>query len=107
MMGRGHHSLKQLTVTEPIYTVELQNKTFSMVSEMMDAQDNNVGETEVVLAFDALIAPAMKNPWWSIYKAYLTDMKGLPGPIRGTSGARGIRQKSVGGRIRNGRMHPA
>ena len=75
-MDRDHHSLKQLTVAGPIYNVELQNKTFSMVSEMMDAQDNNVGKIEVVLAFDTLIAPAMKDPWWRIYKADLIDMNG-------------------------------
>lgn len=75
--GRGIDNAKWMfDITPPIYNVEHNSKTVSMVTDLIDNNGRKVGAIEVVLDFEGLISQTVQAAWWNIYKAYIVAQDG-------------------------------
>ena len=70
----GRFYMKRFDVSSPQYDNNVKNQTISLVSEFRDDKDKTVGRVEVIISFDALLAPVVEEaPWWESYKVFLLD----------------------------------
>lgn len=75
--GRGYYNSKVMfDITPPVYNVEHNSKTVSMVTDLVNKEGKRVGGIELILDFEILISQIVKSPWWNVYKAYIVDQKG-------------------------------
>jgi sigma-B regulation protein RsbU (phosphoserine phosphatase) len=66
----------QLEVTPPRYDAIVENKTISLVSDLISETGRKVGKLEVVLRFEYLIDTILVSGWWQSDQAYLVDDSG-------------------------------
>ena len=77
MDGENWHSnMGSLEISAPVYNIEHEGRTFSMVSNLSDENGKKTGRVEVVMDFDSLLAQIVKAPWWNVYEAYVVDISG-------------------------------
>jgi sigma-B regulation protein RsbU (phosphoserine phosphatase) len=76
MMMRRLHGAKTAEVTPPRYDSLVKNKTVSLMSLLVDKSGQTIGQFEVVLRFDSLIADVIDSGWWQSNKAFLVDNDG-------------------------------
>ena len=76
MMMRRLHGAKTAEVTPPRYDSLVKNKTVSLISLLVDKSGRTIGQFEVVLRFDYLIADIIDSGWWQSNKAFLVDDNG-------------------------------
>jgi sigma-B regulation protein RsbU (phosphoserine phosphatase) len=76
MMMRRLHGAKTAEVTPPRYDSLIKNKTVSLISLLVDKSGQTIGQFEVVLRFDSLIADIIDSGWWQSNKAFLVDDNG-------------------------------
>lgn len=73
----GYYKSKLMfDITPPVYNVEHDSKTVSMVTDLVDKEGKKVGDIELILDFETLISQTVKSPWWNVYKAYIVDQNG-------------------------------
>ena len=72
----GHYSTQGIEVSPPKYNNQLNDRTVSLISELYDKNNENVGRIQVVISFDTLIASVINTAWWKSNKAYLIDHQG-------------------------------
>jgi sigma-B regulation protein RsbU (phosphoserine phosphatase) len=75
MMSRVHRT-KIAQITPPRYDSPVENKTVSLKSLLIDKSGRTIGQFEVVLRFDSLIADIIDSGWWQSNKAFLVDDDG-------------------------------
>jgi len=75
MMKRLHRT-KIAEITPPRYDSPVENKTVSLISLLIDKSGRTIGQFEVVLRFDSLIADIIDSGWWQSNKAFLVDDDG-------------------------------
>ena len=75
MMSRLHRT-KIAQITRPRYDSPVENKTVSLKSLLIDKSGRTIGQFEVVLRFDSLIADIIDSGWWQSNKAFLVDDDG-------------------------------
>ena len=73
MMMRRLHRAKIAKITLPRYDSLVENKTVSLISFLVDKNGQTIGQFEVVLRFDSLIAHIIESGWWQSNKAFLVD----------------------------------
>jgi len=76
MMMRRLYRAKMVEITPPRYDSLVKNKTVSLVSLLTDKNGQTIGQFEVVLRFDSLIANIIESGWWQSNKAFLVDDNG-------------------------------
>jgi len=76
LMMRRLHRAQAAEVTAPRYDSLVKNKTISLISLLVDKNGRPIGQFEVVLRFDALIADIIDSGWWQSNKAFLVDNDG-------------------------------
>ena len=76
MMMRRLHGAKTAEITLPRYDSLVKNKTVSLISLLIDKSGRTIGQFEVVLRFDSLIADIIDRGWWQSNKAFLVDNDG-------------------------------
>jgi sigma-B regulation protein RsbU (phosphoserine phosphatase) len=76
MMMRRLHGAKTAEITPPRYDSLVKNKTVSLISLLVDKSSQTIGQFEVVLGFDSLIADILDSGWWQSNKAFLVDDDG-------------------------------
>ena len=76
MRGMYYNSKWMFDLTPPVYNVEHNSKTVSMVTDLIDNQNRKIGRIEVILDFESLISQTVQTPWWNVYKAYIVDQNG-------------------------------
>ena len=74
--GNWHSNLGSLEISAPVYNIEHEGKTFSIVSNLSDENGKKTARVEVVMDFDSLLAQIAKAPWWNVYEAYVVDISG-------------------------------
>lgn len=74
--GNWHTFRGLFDVTAPVYDVEHNSKTFSLVSNFVDDKGDTTGRIEVVIDFESLISETVQTPWWNVYMAYIIDFDG-------------------------------
>ncbi len=75
--GRRENSRWIFDITPPVYNVENNSQTVSMVTDLVNKNGFKVGDIEVVLDFEKLISRTVKKPWWNVNKAYIIDYNGV------------------------------
>jgi sigma-B regulation protein RsbU (phosphoserine phosphatase) len=75
-MMRRLHGAKTAEITSPRYDSLIKNKTVSLISLLVDKSGQTIGQFEVVLRFDSLIADIIDSGWWQSNKAFLVDNDG-------------------------------
>jgi sigma-B regulation protein RsbU (phosphoserine phosphatase) len=75
-MMRRFHRTKLAEITPPRYDSLVKNKTVSLISLLVDKSGQTIGQFEVVLRFDSLIADIINSGWWQSNKAFLVDKDG-------------------------------
>ena len=68
---------KALGVTPPLYEVALEQKNVLLSTRLVNRDDKVIGNIELSLDFEQLIAQTIQSKWWNIYKAYIVDQNGL------------------------------
>jgi len=76
MMMRRLHRTKIAEITTPRYDSAIENQTISLISLLLDKNGQTIGQFEVVLRFDFLIADIIDSGWWQSNKAFLVDSEG-------------------------------
>ena len=76
MMMKRIHRTKIAEITPPRYDSPVENKTVSLISLLIDKNGRTIGQFEVVLRFDSLIADIIDTGWWQSNKAFLVDDDG-------------------------------
>jgi sigma-B regulation protein RsbU (phosphoserine phosphatase) len=76
MMMRRLYRAKMAEITPPRYDSLVKNKTVSLISLLSDKDGRTIGQFEVVLRFDSLIANIIDSGWWQSNKAFLVDNDG-------------------------------
>ncbi len=76
MMMRRLDRAKMTEITPPRYDSLVRNKTVSLISLLVDKSGQTIGQFEVVLRFDSLIADIIDSGWWQSNKAFLVDDDG-------------------------------
>lgn len=77
MVGGQYNKTRWMfDITQPVYNVEQDSNTISMMTRLVDNDDNKVGDIEVILDFEALVAQTVATAWWNVYKAYIVDPGG-------------------------------
>ncbi|MGD8801029.1 MAG: SpoIIE family protein phosphatase [Desulfobacterales bacterium] len=76
MMMRRFHQAKAAVITSPRYDSLVKNKTVSLTSLLVDKSGQTIGQFEVVIRFDSLIADIIDSGWWQSNKAFLVDDNG-------------------------------
>ena len=76
MMMRRLHRTKIAEITMPRYDSAIENQTISLISLLLDKNGQTIGQFEVVLRFDFLIADIIDSGWWQSNKAFLVDSEG-------------------------------
>ncbi len=67
---------KALGVTPPLYEVEFEQKNVRLSTRLINMKDEVIGNIEIELDFEQLIAQTIQSKWWNIYKAYIVDQDG-------------------------------
>ncbi len=76
-MPRMNYSrMEHLEVTPPIYDIELENETISLVTEFWNESDEKLGQIEVIISFHDLIDRIINTPWLKSNKGFLVDLQG-------------------------------
>lgn len=76
IMMRRLRRAKISEITPPRYDSLVKKKTVSLISLLVDKNGQTIGQFEVVLGFDSLIANIIESGWWQSNKAFLVDDKG-------------------------------
>jgi sigma-B regulation protein RsbU (phosphoserine phosphatase) len=76
MRMKGFHGRHIAEITTPFYDASGKNKTVSLISELLDDNEQIVGQLEVVLKFDYLIENIVASGWWESNKAFLVNDAG-------------------------------
>lgn len=74
--SRNHTGKKALGVTPPLYEVEFEQKNVLLSTRLINMKDEVIGNIEIHLDFEQLIAQTIQSQWWNIYKAYIVDQDG-------------------------------
>ncbi|HHP7236622.1 MAG TPA: SpoIIE family protein phosphatase [Desulfobacterales bacterium] len=72
----GYHHGRITEITPPQYGADHQRPTVSLISNLLDADEEVVGRLEVSLRFEALFANMGENGVWQSHQAYIVDDTG-------------------------------
>ncbi|MGE5257422.1 MAG: SpoIIE family protein phosphatase [Hyphomicrobiales bacterium] len=80
-MGRGwrmhrFHRASIRDITPPRFDARGEHGTVSLISQLLDEDNQVVGRLVVVANFDALFRHVMESGWWQSNKAFLVDTQG-------------------------------
>jgi len=76
-LREGKNSNKEIsTVTPPVYEVEFEEKSVLLSTQLVNINDEIIGNLEIRLDFEQLVAQTIQSQWWNIYKAYIVDDDG-------------------------------
>ena len=67
------HRARIAHITPPRYDSLLEHETVSIISELNDANGNQLGQLEVVVRFDYLLENLGATGWWQSKRAFLVD----------------------------------
>jgi sigma-B regulation protein RsbU (phosphoserine phosphatase) len=81
MMGDGQGMMRfdrarVAEITPPRYDSLLEHETVSIISELLDANNKQIGRLELVIRFDYLLENLGTAGWWQSNRAFLVDGKG-------------------------------
>jgi sigma-B regulation protein RsbU (phosphoserine phosphatase) len=74
--SRRFHRARKTRVLPPAYDAVVHHETVTLISQLVDETDQNVGQLSTVLEFNHLIEGFIEAGWWQTYKAYLLDDTG-------------------------------
>ena len=66
----------QVNMTSPEFDPQANAETVTLVSHLIDSEDNEVGELRVVMSFAYIMQDVAKSSWWQASKACLVDSEG-------------------------------
>ena len=75
-LGNENYTGKVLGVTPPLYKVAFEQNNVLLSTSLVNMEDEVIGNIELSLDFEQLIAQTIQSKWWNIYKAFIVDRDG-------------------------------
>ena len=75
-LGNENYTGKVLGVTPPFYEIAFEQNNVLLSTSLINMEDEVIGNIELSLDFEQLIAQTIQSKWWNIYKAYIVDQNG-------------------------------
>jgi phosphoserine phosphatase RsbU/P len=63
-------------ITPPRFDSIIENKTVSLVSDLVDENGQSIGQLTIVLRFDSLVKDVVTSGWWQSNEGFLVDNHG-------------------------------